>query len=140
MPKLYHLCLYRCKFATVRTDVINQNNVSYLAFSLLSLLVLIFSLSLLTSDPALPSTEKEQNDTPIGSEVKQIIFMGEAIPIRLSPSSLLLEAQAAWVRPLRSSPSSLPLRSRRSLSLLVVLIVGGWLILVNGGRLIRLWV
>ena len=52
MPKLYHLCLYRYKFATVRTNVVKRNNVLYLAFSLLSLLVLISSLSLLTSDPA----------------------------------------------------------------------------------------
>ena len=52
MPKLYHLCLYHCKFATVRTNVVKRNNVLYLAFSLLSLLVLISSLSLLTSDPA----------------------------------------------------------------------------------------
>ena len=52
MPKLYHLYLYCCKFATVRTNVVKRNNVLYLAFSLLSLLVLISSLSLLTSDPA----------------------------------------------------------------------------------------
>ena len=52
VPKLYHLCLYRYKFATVWTDVVKRNNVLYLAFSLLSLLVLISSLSLLTSDPA----------------------------------------------------------------------------------------
>ena len=58
VPKLYNLCPYRCKFATIRTDVVNQNNVFYLAFSFLSLLVLIFSLSLLTSDRALPSTER----------------------------------------------------------------------------------
>ena len=77
--------------------------------------------------------------------------MGEATPIGSSPLSLSLEAQAAWARPLRSStstlssPSSLPLQSCRSLSLslfwwLVVLIVGGWLILVDGGRLIGFWV
>ena len=74
--------------------------------------------------------------------------MGEATLIIATsigslPSSSLSEAQAAWVRPLRSSPSSPPLQSRRSLSLLwwlVVLIVGGWLILVDSGRLIGLWV
>ena len=52
---------------------------------------------------------------------------------------LSLEAQAAWVRPLQSSP----LWSCWSLSFfwwLVVLIVGGWLILVYGSRLIGLWV
>ena len=160
VPKLYHLCSYRFKFATVWTDVVNQNNVFYLAFSLLSLLVLIFSLSLLKSNPALPSTEKEQNDTPIGSEEKQIIFMGEATLIGSSPSSSSSEAQAAWARPLQSSPSSLSSSSLSSLPIvitiiittlispislslfwwLVVLIVGGWLILVDGGRLIGLWV
>ena len=172
VPKLYHLCSYRFKFATVWTDVVNQNNVFYLAFSLLSLLVLIFSLSLLTSDPALPIIEKEKNDTSIGFEEKQIIFMGEATLIESSPSSSPSEAQAAWARPLRSSPlrldhhqrhrhwrrkqhgrghSDYRRRHRRSdladlslsLSLfwwLVVLIVGGWLILVDGGRLIGLWV
>ena len=74
--------------------------------------------------------------------------MGEATPIIAtpigsSPSSSLSEAQAAWVSPLRSSPSSSLLQSRWSLSLLwwlVVLIVGGWLILVDSGRLIGLWV
>ena len=100
VPKLYHLCSYRCKFATVWTDVVNQNNVFYLVFSLLSLLVLIFSLSLLTSDPALPTIEKEQNDTSIGSEEKQIIFMGEDTLIGSLPSSSPSEAQAAWARPL----------------------------------------
>ena len=129
VPKLYHLCLYRCKFATVWTDVVKRNNVLYLAFSLLSLPVLISSLSLFSHQTQLPSTEKEQNDTPIGSEEKQIIFMGEATPIGSSPLSLSLEAQAAWARPLRSStstlssPSSLPLRSCRSLSL-SLLVVG----------------
>ena len=103
VPKLYHLCSYRCKFATVWTDVVNQNNVFYLAFSLLSLLVLIFSLSLLTSDLGLPTIEKEQNDNSIGFEEKQIIFMGEATLIGSSPSSSPSEAQAAWARPLWSS-------------------------------------
>ena len=50
--------LYRCKFVTVRIDVVKQNNVLYSAFSLLSLLVLISSLSLLTSDPASLNREK----------------------------------------------------------------------------------
>ena len=69
--------------------------------------------------------------------------MGEATPIGSSPLSSSSEMQATWARPLRSSTSSSSLRSRRSLSLfwwLVVLIVGGWLILVYSGRLIRLWV
>ena len=104
VPKLYHICPYRCKFATVWTNMVKPNNVFYLAFSLLSLLVLIFSLSLLTSDPVLPIIEKEKNDTSIESEEKQIIFMGEATLIRSSPSSSPSEAQVAWARPLRSSP------------------------------------
>ena len=131
-----------------------------------------FLLSLFSHQTQLPSTEKEQNDTLIGSKEKQIIFMGEATPIGSSPSSSLSEAQAAWARPLRSSPLRSDHRHRHhrrrhkqhgqghsnhphrhshrhrrsnltdlSLSLfwwLVVLIVGGWLILVDGGRLIGL--
>ena len=58
VPKVYHLCPYRCKFATVQTDVVKQNNVLYLAFSLLSLPILISSLSLLTSDPASLNRER----------------------------------------------------------------------------------
>ena len=50
MPKLYHFCPYRCKFATVWTEMVNRNIVFNSAFSLLSLLVFIFSL-LLTSNP-----------------------------------------------------------------------------------------
>ena len=76
MPKLYHLCLYRCKFATVRTNVVKWNNVLYLAFSLHSLLVFIFSL-LLTSDPAPPSTKKEQNvEIGFGSWWRSVLGMG----------------------------------------------------------------
>ena len=213
VPKLYHICPYHCKFATVWTDMVKPNNVLYLLLSLLSLPVLTLDFFSLSSHirPKLPSTtqqtlfaslspltsgldswfllslfshqtkaslnnstEKEQNDTLIGSEEKQIIFMGEATPIGSSPSSLPSEAQVAWARPLRSSPlrsdhrhhhrrwrhkrhgrghSDHPHRHRRhhrrsnladlSFSLfwwLVVLIVGGWLILVDGGRLIGLWV
>ena len=40
VPKLYYLCSYCCKFATVRTDVVKQNNIFYLVFSFLSLLIL----------------------------------------------------------------------------------------------------
>ena len=32
VSKLYHLCSYRCKFATVRTNVVNQNNVFLFGF------------------------------------------------------------------------------------------------------------
>ena len=80
--------------------------------------------------------------------------MGEATPIIAtpigsSPSSSLLEAQAAWARRHSNHPHRHRRRHRRSnladlsFSLfwwLVVLIVGGWLILVDGGRLIGLWV
>ena len=38
--KLYHLCPYRCKFATVRTDVVNQKLLFYLTF--LSPLISLF--------------------------------------------------------------------------------------------------
>ena len=168
MCQNYTICV-----CTVATDVVKQNNVLYLAFSLLSLSVLISSLSLFSHQTQLPSIEKEQNDTPIGSEEKQIIFMGEATPIGSSPSSSPSEARAAWARPLRSDHRHRHRRRRRkrhgrghsdhphrhcrrhcrrhrrsdladlSLSLfwwLVVLIIAGWLILVDGGRLIRLWV
>ena len=132
VPKLYHLCLYHCKFATVRTNVVNQNNVFYLAFALLSLLVLIFSLS----SHIRPSSSFNRERTKWYTPHLQTISSKARWP-------LSSEAQAAWVRPLQSSPSSSPLWSRWSLSFfwwLVVLIVGGWLILVDGGRLIRLWV
>ena len=126
VPKLYHLCSYCCKFTTVRTDVVKRNNVLYFAFSLLSLLVLISSLSLFTSDPA--SLNRERTKWHFDRiEEKQIIFMGKATPIRSSPSSSSSEAQAAWARPLRSSTSSssssLPLQSHRSL----FFFFGGWL-------------
>ena len=164
VPKLYHLCPYRCKFAMVWTDVVKRNNVLYLAFSLLSLMVLISSLSLLTSNPASLNRERTKwHSNRIRGEADHLYRQGhfdwiiaivivvggasstaEATLIGSSQSSSSSEAQAAWVRPLRSSPSSSPLQSRRSLSLsrfwwLVVLIIGGWLILVDGGRLIGLW-
>ena len=44
--KLYHLCPYRCKFAMVRTDVVNQKLLFYY-FSLSSHFFIWFSLSLL---------------------------------------------------------------------------------------------
>ena len=60
--KLFHLCPYRCKFATVWTDVVNQKLVFYSTF--LSPLIFLFdflspfsesvSLSLLSSKPVLP--------------------------------------------------------------------------------------
>ena len=133
----------------------------YLAFSLLSLMVLIFSLSSHIKPSSSLNRERTKWHTPHlhgrghSDRIIAIVIvvggasgMGEATliiatPIGSSPSSSLLEAQAAWVRPLRSSPSSSPLQSRWSLSLLwwlVVLIVGGWLILVDSGRLIGLWV
>ena len=57
VPKLYHICPYRCKFATVQTDVVKPNNVLYLLLSLSSHFqswLLISSLSLLTSDQSFP--------------------------------------------------------------------------------------
>ena len=132
VPKLYHLCPYRCKFATVRTQMLNQNIVFYSTFSLVSLLILIFSLSSYIK----PSSSLNRERTKWHTPHLQIISSKARWP--LSP-----EAQAAWARPLRSLPSSSPLWSCWSLSLfwwLVVLIVGGWLILVDGGRLIGLWV
>ena len=92
VPKLYHLCSYRCKFATVRTDVVKRNNVLYLAFSLLSLLVLIYSLSLFSHQTQLPSTEKEKNDTSMGSEESR---------------------SSSWARPLRSDHRHYHRRRRR---------------------------
>ena len=132
VSKLYHLCPYYCKFVTVRTQMLNQNIVFYSAFSLLWLLVLIFSLS----SHIRPSSSFNRERTKWYTPHLQTISSKARWP-------LSSEAQAAWVRPLQSSPSSSPLWSRWSLSFfwwLVVLIVGGWLILVDGGRLIGLWV
>ena len=138
----------------------------YIWLSLSSHLWYWFLLSLFSHQTQLPSTEKEQNDTPIESEEKQIIFMGKATLIGSSPSSSLSEGQAARPRPLWSDHRNRHRHQRRKrhgrghsdhrhrhrhhhsnladLSLsrfwwLVVLIVGGWLILVDGGRLIGLW-
>ena len=139
----------------------------YIWLSLSSHLWYWFLLSLFSHQTQLPSTEKEQNDTPIESEEKQIIFMGKATLIGSSPSSSLSEGQAARPRPLWSDHRNRHRHQRRKrhgrghsdhrhrhrhhhsnladLSLsrfwwLVVLIVGGWLILVDGGRLIGFWV
>ena len=87
LQKLYHFCLYRCKFATVRTEMVNRNIIFNSAFSLLSLLVFIFSLLLTsnpapshirpTSDPAPPSTKKEQNvENGFGSWWRLVLGMG----------------------------------------------------------------
>ena len=190
VPKLYHFCPYRCKFATVRTEMVNWNIVFNSAFSLHSLLVFIFSL-LLTSDPAPPSTKKEQNvEIGFGSRWRSVLGMGHGgdcvwgsrwrlclrLVLGFSCLSLFsslgfnsggswcfsggavawigwglgwigcrwwvfwlglnwfwdwlvfmgILAQAAWARPLRSSSSSSPLRSRRSLSFLVVVCFNFW--------------
>ena len=204
VPKLYHLCLYRCKFATVRTNVVKPNNVLYLAFSFLSLPVLTLNFFPLSSHirPKLPSTAQQRKN-----KMKKMTL--RSVPRRSRSSS--------WARPLRSDHRHRHRRRRRkrhgrghsnhrhrhrrqrhkrhrrghsdhrhfdriiaivivvrgvsgmgqatpiihiviavviaiviaapispiSLSLfwwLVVLIVGGWLILVDGGRLIGLWV
>ena len=56
--------------------MVNQNIVFNSAFSLHSLLVFIFSL-LLTSDPAPPSTKKEQNvEIGFGSRWRSVLGMG----------------------------------------------------------------
>ena len=77
------------------------------------------------SDPAPPSTEKEQNDTPI-----TVSGMGEATPIIAIVIAIVIVD-----RHRRSNLTDLSL-----FWWLVVLIVGGWLILVGGGRLIGFWV
>ena len=167
--------------------MVNQNIVFNSAFSLHSLLVFIFSL-LLTSDPAPPSTKKEQNvEIGFGSRWRSVLGMGHGgdcvwgsrwrlclrLVLGFSCLSLFsslgfnsggswcfsggavawigcrwwvfwlglnwcwdwlvfmgILAQAAWARPLRSSssssPSSLPLWSRRSLSFLVVVCFNFW--------------
>ena len=87
VPKLYHFCSYCCKFATVLTEMVNRNIIFNSAFSLLSLLVFIFSLLLTsnpapshikpTSDPAPPSTKKEQNvEIGFGSRWRSVLGMG----------------------------------------------------------------
>ena len=77
------------------------------------------------SDPTPPSTKKEQNDTPI-----TVSDMGEATPIIAIVIAIVIVD-----RHRRSNLTDLSL-----FWWLVVLIVGGWLILVGGGRLIGFWV
>ena len=85
----------------------------YIWLSLSSHLWYWFLLSLFSHQTQLPSTEKEQNDTPIESEEKQIIFMGKATLIGSSPSSSLSEGQAARPRPLWSDHRNRHRRQRR---------------------------
>ena len=61
VPKLYHICPYRCKFATVWTNMVKPNNVLYLLLSLLSLPVLTLDFFSLSSHirPKLPSTTQQ---------------------------------------------------------------------------------
>ena len=73
MPKLYHFCPYRCKFATVWTEMVNRNIVFYSIFSLLSLTSGLDFFSLLTSDPA-PSHIKER--TKCGDRVWVTVEIG----------------------------------------------------------------
>ena len=138
VPKLYYLCLYRCKFATVQTDVVNQNDVFYLAFSLLSLLVLIFSLSSHIRPSSSLNRERTKCHTPHlhGRGHSDRII---AIVIAIGGASAMGEATPIIAIVIAALISLISL----SLSLfwwLVVLIVGGLLILVDGGRLIGLWV
>ena len=147
MPKLYYLCLYHCKFATVRTNVVKRNNVLYLAFSLLSLLVLISSLSLLTSDPASLNRKRTKwHSDQIRGEVDHLHGWGHSdriiaivIVVRgasgMGEATPIIHIHIVITIVIAASILSISL----SLSLfwwLVVLIVGGWLILVDGGRLI----
>ena len=77
--KLYNFCPYRCKFATVWTEMVNQNIVFNSAFSLHSLLVFIFSL-LLTSDLApshiRPSSSLNKERTKCGDRVWVMVEIG----------------------------------------------------------------
>ena len=150
VPKLYHICPYCCKFATVWTNVVKPNNVLYLLLSLPSHFrswLLISSLSLLMSDqsfpqqlnkhyllfsllslpvltldffslsshirPKLPSTaQQRKNKMTLQSDPRRSKSSSWArpfnriiaTPIGSSPSSSPSEVQAAWARPLRSSP------------------------------------
>ena len=115
VPKLYHLCPYRCKFAMIQTQMLNQNIVFYSAFSLLSLLVLVFSLF----SHIKPSSSLNRERTKWHIPHLQTISSKARWP--LSP-----EVQVAWARPLRSLPSSSPLRSCWSLSLFWWLVDFGW--------------
>ena len=97
MPKLYHICPYRCKFATVRTDMVKPNNVLYLLLSLLSLPVLTLDFFSLSSHirPKLPSTtQQRKNEMTLRSD-----------PRRSRSSS--------WARPLRSNHRHRHCRRRR---------------------------
>ena len=79
VPKLYHFCPYRCKFATVQTEMVNRNIVFNSAFSLLSLLVFIFSL-ILTSNPASshirPSSSLNKERTKCRSRWRSVLGHG----------------------------------------------------------------
>ena len=97
VPKLYHICPYRCKFATVRTDMVKPNNVLYLLLSLLSLPVLTLDFFSLSSHirPKLPSTtQQRKNKMTLWSD-----------PRRSRSSS--------WARPLRSDHRHRHCRRRR---------------------------
>ena len=97
VPKLYHICPYRCKFATVWTNMVKPNNVLYLLLSLLSLPVLTLDFFSLSSHirPKLPSTtQQRKNKMTLWSD-----------PRRSRSSS--------WARPLRSDHRHRHCRRRR---------------------------
>ena len=85
VPKLYYICLYRCKFATVQTDVVKPNNVLYLLLSLLSLPVLTLDFFSLSSHikPKHPSTAQQRKNK---------------MTLRLDPRR---SRSSLWARPLR---------------------------------------
>ena len=64
--KLYHLCPYHCKFATVRTNVVNQKLIFYSTF--LSPLFFLFDLDSPFSESvslSLPSSQESQPVLPL---------------------------------------------------------------------------
>ena len=116
-----NLCPYRCKFAMIQTQMLNQNIVFYSAFSLLSLLVLVFSLF----SHIRPSSSLNRERTKWHIPHLQIISSKARWP--LSP-----EAQVAWARPLRFDLVDPSLFFGGWLFWLLVvgwfwLMVGGWL-------------
>ena len=170
VPKLYHICPYCCKFATVWTDVVKPNNVLYLLLSLPSHFrswLLISSLSLFTSDqsfpqqlnkhylllsllslpvltldffslsshirPKLPSTaQQRKNKMTLQLDLRRSKSSSwerpfdriNATPIGSSPLSSPSEVQAAWARPLRSSPLRSDHRHSNQI-IAIVIVVGG---------------
>ena len=86
VPKLYYICLYRCKFATIWTDVVKPNNVLYLLLSLLSLPVLTLDFLSLSSHirPKLPlTTQQRKNKMTLQSDPRRSKSSSWARPLQL---------------------------------------------------------